>query len=39
MQATTQSISNQFYTLTFDSTTGRLSNIQNVVSGVSSNVC
>jgi hypothetical protein len=38
MQEATQVISNQFYQLTFDSETGRLSNIANLVSGVQSNV-
>lgn len=31
-------ISNSFYTLTFDQSTGRLATITNLVSGVSSNV-
>ena len=38
-QAGEQSINNAFYKLSFDSSTGRLSNIANLVSGVSTNVC
>lgn len=37
-KATTNVISNSFFELTFDSTTGRLSNIKNLVSGVSTNL-
>ena len=37
-QASNQSISNDYYQLTFDPETGRLSVIDNLLSGVSSNV-
>lgn len=37
-KANPQTISNQFYTLTFDSDTGRLTTIQNVASGVMTNL-